>query len=63
MSRPIVEEQAPPAPELPMAFAPAGQASRRKSAATRMGATLMAGAIVALTSAGVALYYIGEPFK
>jgi pSer/pThr/pTyr-binding forkhead associated (FHA) protein len=49
--------------DAPTAFTPETQAGRKGSAATRAGATVMAGAVVALTTAGVVLYYIIEPFK
>jgi predicted component of type VI protein secretion system len=49
--------------EAPTAFVPETQATRKGSAATRGGATLMATIVVALTTAGVVLYYITEPFK
>jgi predicted component of type VI protein secretion system len=52
-----------PGADAPTPFAPADQRRRRGSAATRLGATLLAGAVVALTAAGVVLYYITEPFK
>jgi pSer/pThr/pTyr-binding forkhead associated (FHA) protein len=52
-----------PAPDTPAPFAPAGQQRRRGSAATRFGATLFCGAVVALTTGGVVLYYLIEPFK
>jgi hypothetical protein len=49
--------------DAPTAFTPETQAGRKGSAATRGGATLMTTVIVALTTAGVVLYYITEPFK
>jgi predicted component of type VI protein secretion system len=52
-----------PGPDAPVAFSPPPQRRRRASAATRLGATIVAGVIVALTAAGVVAYYITEPFK
>jgi pSer/pThr/pTyr-binding forkhead associated (FHA) protein len=52
-----------PGPGTPAAFTPETQAPRKGSAATRGGATLMATVLVALTTVGVVLYYITEPFK
>lgn len=52
-----------PSGDTPTAFVPETQAARKGSAATRGGATLMATVVVALTTAGVLLYYITEPFK
>ena len=49
--------------DAPTAFTPESQAGRKGSAATRAGATVMATVVVALTTAGVILYYITEPFK
>lgn len=49
--------------DAPTAFTPEAQAGRKGSAATRAGATVMATVVVALTTAGVVLYYITEPFK
>lgn len=49
--------------DAPTAFTPDSQAGRKGSAATRGGATLFATVVVALTTAGVVLYYITEPFK
>jgi hypothetical protein len=49
--------------DAPTAFTPETQAPHRGSAATRGGATLFATVVVALTTAGVVLYYITEPFK
>ncbi len=49
--------------DVPTAFTPETQAGRKGSAATRAGATAMATVVVALTTAGVVLYYIIEPFK
>ena len=49
--------------DVPTAFTPETQAGRKGSAATRAGATAMATVVVALTTAGVVLYYITEPFK
>jgi predicted component of type VI protein secretion system len=45
------------------AFTPEVQGGRRGSAATRGGATLFTMAVVALTTVGVVVYYITEPFK
>jgi pSer/pThr/pTyr-binding forkhead associated (FHA) protein len=55
--RRIVPVDAPPA------FTPESQAGRRGSAATRGGATFFTTAVIALTTAGVILYYNTEPFK
>jgi hypothetical protein len=52
-----------PGPDVPTPFAPSTPARRKGSAATRMGATIMAGIVVALTTLGVVIYYITEPFK
>jgi FHA domain len=52
-----------PPPDTPTAFAPPGQRRARGSAATRLGATLFVGLVTALTTAGVILYYVTEPFK
>ncbi|MGH2803616.1 MAG: hypothetical protein ACRDL4_11300, partial [Thermoleophilaceae bacterium] len=52
-----------PGPDAPTAFTPAAPRRGKGSAATRLGATLGAGLVVALTTAGVVLYYIIEPFK
>ena len=52
-----------PGPDVPTPFAPSAPSRRKGSAATRMGATIMAGIVVALTTAGVLVYYITEPFK
>jgi pSer/pThr/pTyr-binding forkhead associated (FHA) protein len=49
--------------DAPAAFTPETQAGRKGSAATRGGATLFTTAVIALTTAGVILYYITEPFK
>ena len=49
--------------DVPTAFTPETQGGRRGSAATRGGATLFTMAVVALTTVGVVLYYITEPFK
>ena len=49
--------------DAPTAFTPESQAGRKGSAATRAGATVMATVVIALTTAGVILYYITEPFK
>jgi pSer/pThr/pTyr-binding forkhead associated (FHA) protein len=49
--------------DAPTAFTPETQAGRKGSAATRAGATVMATVVIALTTAGVILYYITEPFK
>jgi pSer/pThr/pTyr-binding forkhead associated (FHA) protein len=51
-----------PGPDAPTAFTPETR-GRRGSAATRVGATVISGAVVALTTAGVLIYYITEPFK
>jgi predicted component of type VI protein secretion system len=48
--------------DAPTAFTPESQAARKGSAATRGGATLFATVVVGLTTAGVILYYITEPF-
>ena len=45
------------------AFTPETQGGRRGSAATRGGATLFTTVVVALTTVGVVVYYITEPFK
>jgi pSer/pThr/pTyr-binding forkhead associated (FHA) protein len=52
-----------PGAGVPTPFAPSTPSLRKGSAATRMGATIMAGIVVALTTAGVLIYYITEPFK
>jgi pSer/pThr/pTyr-binding forkhead associated (FHA) protein len=52
-----------PGPAAVASFAPEGQQRKKGSAATRVGATIMAGIVVALTTFGVVLYYITEPFK
>jgi pSer/pThr/pTyr-binding forkhead associated (FHA) protein len=52
-----------PPPDTPTPFAPSGQRRRKGSAATRVGATLFAGLVIALTTAGVIVYYVTEPFK
>jgi predicted component of type VI protein secretion system len=52
-----------PGPDVPTPFAPSTPSRRKGSAATRMGATIIAGIVVALTAAGVLIYYITEPFK
>jgi hypothetical protein len=52
-----------PPPGAPAAFSPAAPRHGRGSAATRFGATLAATVVVALTAAGVVLYYLTEPFK
>ena len=52
-----------PGPDVPTPFAPSSPSRRKGSAATRMGATIMAGIVVAATTAGVLIYYITEPFK
>jgi len=49
--------------DAPTAFTPETQGGRRGSAATRGGATLFTMLVVALTTAGVVIYYITEPFK
>jgi predicted component of type VI protein secretion system len=49
--------------DAPTAFTPETQGGRRGSAATRGGATLFTMLVVALTTAGVVLYYVTEPFK
>jgi predicted component of type VI protein secretion system len=49
--------------DVPTAFTPEASGGRKGSAATRAGATAMATVVVALTTAGVVLYYITEPFK
>lgn len=49
--------------EAPTAFTPESQGGRGGSAATRGGATLFSTLVIALTTAGVVLYYIIEPFK
>jgi len=49
--------------DAPTAFTPETQAGRKGSAATRAGATAFATAVVALTTIGVVIYYITEPFK
>jgi pSer/pThr/pTyr-binding forkhead associated (FHA) protein len=49
--------------DVPTAFTPESSGGRKGSAATRAGATAMATVVVALTTAGVLLYYITEPFK
>jgi predicted component of type VI protein secretion system len=49
--------------DAPTAFTPESSGGRKGSAATRAGATAMATVVVALTTAGVVLYYITEPFK
>ena len=58
-----IRRAAPPA-GAPAPFSPAGSTPRAKgSAATRMSATIGATVVVALTTAGVVLYYVTEPFK
>jgi predicted component of type VI protein secretion system len=52
-----------PGPDVVTPFAPTAASRRKGSAATRMGATIMAGIVVALTTVGVLIYYITEPFK
>ena len=52
-----------PGPDVVTPFAPTAASRRKGSAATRMGATIMALIVVALTTAGVLIYYITEPFK
>lgn len=52
-----------PGPDAVTPFAPTAASRRKGSAATRMGATIMAGIVVALTTIGVLIYYIAEPFK
>jgi len=52
-----------PAPDAPATFSPGPAAGRRGSAATRLSATIGATVAVALTAAGVVLYYVIEPFK
>ena len=52
-----------PPPGGPAAFAPPPPPRVRGSAATRLGATVAATALVALTAIGVVLYYIVEPFE
>jgi predicted component of type VI protein secretion system len=49
--------------DVPTAFTPEASGGRKGSAATRAGATAMATVVVALTTVGVVLYYITEPFK
>jgi hypothetical protein len=49
--------------DAPTAFTPESQAGRKGSAATRGGATLFTTVVIALTTAGVIVYYITEPFK
>jgi hypothetical protein len=49
--------------DVPTAFTPETSGGRKGSAATRAGATAMATVVVALTTVGVVLYYITEPFK
>jgi len=49
--------------EVTTAFTPESQGGRKGSAATRGGATLFTMAVVALTTVGVVVYYITEPFK
>jgi pSer/pThr/pTyr-binding forkhead associated (FHA) protein len=49
--------------DVPTAFTPESQAGRKGSAATRAGATVLTTVVIALTTAGVILYYITEPFK
>ena len=57
-----IRRAAPPA-GAPAPFSPAGRARAKGSAATRMTATIGATVVVALTTAGVVLYYVTEPFK
>lgn len=52
-----------PGGNTPTAFVPETQAARKGSAATRGAATLFATVVVALTTVGVIVYYITEPFK
>jgi pSer/pThr/pTyr-binding forkhead associated (FHA) protein len=52
-----------PGADAPTAFSPETPGRKRGSAATRMGATIMAGIVIAATTAGVLVYYITEPFK
>ena len=52
-----------PSAGAPAAFTPTGSTRPKRSAATRMSATVGATVVVALTSAGVVLYYVTEPFK
>ncbi|HEX6584552.1 MAG TPA: FHA domain-containing protein [Thermoleophilaceae bacterium] len=52
-----------PGPDVVTPFAPTAASRRKGSAATRMGATIVALIVVALTTAGVLIYYITEPFK
>jgi len=52
-----------PGPDVVTPFAPTAASRRKGSAATRMGATIIALLVVALTTAGVLIYYIAEPFK
>ena len=49
--------------DAPTAFTPETLPPRKGSAATRSGATLFTTVVVTLTTAGVVLYYITEPFK
>jgi pSer/pThr/pTyr-binding forkhead associated (FHA) protein len=52
-----------PGPDVTTPFTPETPSRRKGSAATRMGATIMAGLVIAATTAGVVIYYITEPFK
>ena len=58
----VIRRTAPPA-GAPAGFTPAGSTRPKRSAATRMSATVSATIVVALTWAGVVLYYVTEPFK
>jgi predicted component of type VI protein secretion system len=49
--------------DAPTAFTPETLPPRKGSAATRGAATLFTTVVVALTTAGVVVYYITEPFK
>ncbi|MEX2197129.1 MAG: FHA domain-containing protein [Thermoleophilaceae bacterium] len=52
-----------PPPGGPAAFREQGPGRQKGSAATRLGATLLATIAVALTAAGVVAYYVIEPFE
>jgi predicted component of type VI protein secretion system len=52
-----------PPPDAPAAFTPSATSHRGGSAATRVSATIFCMLVVALTAAGVVIYYITEPFK
>jgi hypothetical protein len=60
---PSAIRRAVPAPGTPGTFSPGGTQHRRGSAATRLEATVMATIVIALTAAGVIIYYLAEPFK